>query len=169
MPTKNIVKHSKFLSLLLRHQPETIGLSLDTGGWASVEELLAKLQAHGRTLSPAELDIIVSTNDKQRFSFNEDKTRIRANQGHSLKQVELGLAAIEPPPICITVLLAVLCKRLANKVLPANPASMCICPRIRTPLIRSEHATVYQSFCKLMLPVCSKMALFFIVQPMAFG
>ena len=99
MPTKNIVKHSKFLSLLLRHQPETIGLSLDAGGWASVEELLAKLQVHGRTLSPIELDIIVRTNDKQRFSFNEDKTRIRANQGHSLKQVELGLAAIEPPPI----------------------------------------------------------------------
>jgi putative RNA 2'-phosphotransferase len=90
-------KQSKFLSLILRHEPDKIGLILDEAGWASVTELLAQLAAHGRGMSMEELEHVVTTNDKQRFSFNEDKTRIRANQGHSLKTLDLGLQPIEPP------------------------------------------------------------------------
>ncbi|MDD5393649.1 MAG: RNA 2'-phosphotransferase [Thiothrix sp.] len=92
-------KQSKFLSLILRHEPDKIGLTLDEAGWASVPELLAQLAAHGRGMSMEELEHVVTTNDKQRFSFNEDKIRIRANQGHSLKTLDLGLQPIEPPEI----------------------------------------------------------------------
>lgn len=99
MNQKNTVKQSKFLSLVLRHQPEKIGLALDESGWASVPELLAKLTGHGFGMSLEELDYVVASNDKQRFSFNEDQTRIRANQGHSLKTLDLGLQAVEPPKI----------------------------------------------------------------------
>ena len=99
MNQKEIVKHSKFLSLILRHQPETIGLTLDVAGWASVTELLAKLAVHGHGMTMVKLETVVSNDNKQRFSFNTDKTCIRANQGHSLPTIELGLVAIEPPEI----------------------------------------------------------------------
>jgi len=87
---------SKFLSLVLRHKPETIGLQLDENGWANVEELITKSAATGRIYTPGDLDEIVATNDKKRFAYNEDKTRIRANQGHSVS-VELNLPVTEPP------------------------------------------------------------------------
>lgn len=92
MNEKDKKKISKFLSLVLRHQPETIGLSLDQNGWASVDEILAK-----SNFNLAELKEVVATNDKQRFAFNEDESLIRANQGHSLKNIDLGLIAKEPP------------------------------------------------------------------------
>jgi putative RNA 2'-phosphotransferase len=96
---QTMVKQSKFLSLILRHQPEKIGLILDEAGWVSVSELLAQLAAHGRGMSMEELEYVVVTNDKQRFSFNADKTHIRANQGHSLQTLDLGLQPVEPPEI----------------------------------------------------------------------
>lgn len=95
--TTSLVRDSKFLSLVLRHKPETIGLHLDSHGWADVEELLAKAQAHGLALTRPQLEQIVATNDKQRFAFSPDGQRIRANQGHSL-QVDLGLDPQLPPP-----------------------------------------------------------------------
>jgi putative RNA 2'-phosphotransferase len=87
---------SKFLSLVLRHQPHLIGLSLDEQGWASVEELLHRVQQSGRELLPEQLQSIVANCPKQRFRFSEDGLRIRANQGHSLP-IELGLAPQVPP------------------------------------------------------------------------
>lgn len=79
------LKHiSKLLSLVLRHEPEHIGLILDNEGWAHVPELIEKINQKGIRLDMATLQIIVDTNDKKRFSFNDDKTRIRASQGHSL-------------------------------------------------------------------------------------
>lgn len=87
---------SKFLSLVLRHKPETIGLQLDENGWANVEELITKCAATGRIYTQEDLDEIVANNDKKRFTYNEGKTRIRANQGHSIA-VELNLPATEPP------------------------------------------------------------------------
>ncbi|WP_294233536.1 RNA 2'-phosphotransferase, partial [uncultured Chryseobacterium sp.] len=75
---------SKFLSLVLRHKPEVINLTLDENGWASVDELMEKCAKHERSFTLEELTEIVETNDKKRFVFNEDKTRIRANQGHSI-------------------------------------------------------------------------------------
>ncbi|WP_417799358.1 RNA 2'-phosphotransferase [Tenacibaculum sp.] len=97
MNEKNTKRISKFLSLILRHQPEKIGLKLDISGWASVEELLNKSSNNGVSFTKEELDLVVKTNDKQRFSFNEDKTKIRANQGHSLKNVTIVTETKTPP------------------------------------------------------------------------
>jgi putative RNA 2'-phosphotransferase len=89
---------SKFLSFVLRHQPEEIGLTLDDAGWASVEELLVACEKAGRALTREELEHIVDTSDKKRFAFSEDGLYIRANQGHSI-QVELGYEPREPPAV----------------------------------------------------------------------
>ena len=80
---------SKFLSLILRHKPDIVGISLDEHGWADVEALLRGIQKSGRNIVASLLEKIVAENDKQRFSFSEDRKRIRANQGHSL-QVDAG-------------------------------------------------------------------------------
>ena len=98
MPKDETVKTSKFLSLVLRHAPGLIGISLDPAGWVSVGELLRACGAHGRGLSLEELRAVVEGNDKRRFSFSEDGSRIRANQGHSVP-VELGYSAAVPPEI----------------------------------------------------------------------
>lgn len=86
----------KFISLILRHKPETIGIKLDAGGWANVEDLLRGINRSGKKISFADLEIIVYKNDKQRFSFNDDKTKIRANQGHSIN-VDVELEEKIPP------------------------------------------------------------------------
>jgi putative RNA 2'-phosphotransferase len=96
MNDKEIKITSKFLSLILRHQPEIIGLSLDENGWADTNTLLAQLTAHGHPVSKASLEKVVDTNDKKRFAFNEDHSRIRASQGHSV-DVELNLQQQRPP------------------------------------------------------------------------
>ena len=87
---------SKFMSLVLRHKPETIGLALDAEGWASVPDLLARMAAHGHRLSRAELEALVAQNDKKRFTLDGD--RIRAAQGHSI-EVALGLEPVTPPDV----------------------------------------------------------------------
>ncbi len=93
------LKHiSKLISLVLRHKPETIGLQLDENGWADVQELIEKINESGTAVNEATINLVVETNDKKRFAFNEDKTRIRANQGHSI-EVELNLKAVQPPDI----------------------------------------------------------------------
>ena len=89
-------KLSKFLSLILRHHPETIGIALDEHGWANVEELIAGVNAAGRELDRALLEEIVRTDSKQRYAFNEEKTLIRANQGHSIP-VDVELPEELPP------------------------------------------------------------------------
>jgi uncharacterized protein (TIGR02452 family) len=90
------VRVSKFLSLVLRHDPARIGITLDDAGWTDVDALLVASAAHGVVISRAELDDVVATSDKQRYAFSDDKTRIRANQGHSVP-VSLGLPAALPP------------------------------------------------------------------------
>lgn len=89
---------SKFLSLILRHKPEVVGIKLDKNGWAKVDELLEGANDKGKEMDLATLEIIVATDEKQRYSFNEDKTAIRANQGHSVK-VDLELEPVKPPKI----------------------------------------------------------------------
>lgn len=91
-----ITKVSKYLSFLLRHQPEAIGLTLDANGWAAVDELIRKATSH--QLTRELLDIVVETNDKQRFSYSEDGRKIRANQGHSIT-IDLDLSPLTPPEI----------------------------------------------------------------------
>jgi putative RNA 2'-phosphotransferase len=87
---------SRFLSYVLRHHPEAIGLRLDPAGWVGVDELLAALAAHDRPLTRIELDRIVATSDKRRFEVHNG--RIRAAQGHSVS-VELGLPPLTPPAV----------------------------------------------------------------------
>ena len=90
-------KTSKFLSYVLRHHPELIGLNLDEQGWTNVDELITKSRRDSyQGFTFEELDEIVETNDKKRFIFNEDKTRIRANQGHSI-DIDLALKPQQPP------------------------------------------------------------------------
>lgn len=89
---------SKFLSLVLRHQPELIGLTLDENGWADVSELLSTSYKAQVTLDLPTLRHIVAINAKQRFAFNDTQTKIRANQGHSIG-IDLGLEAAVPPDV----------------------------------------------------------------------
>ena len=93
----SFVRASKFLSLVLRHEPQKIGLPLDAQGWADIDDLLARLPAHGVRLDRDALQQLVRDNDKQRFAISDDGQRIRASQGHSIA-VDLGLTALEPPP-----------------------------------------------------------------------
>jgi putative RNA 2'-phosphotransferase len=89
---------SKFLSFVLRHRPDSIGISLDSRGWVLVDELIAKSQAAGTHFTRAELLHVVSTSDKKRFSLSADAHMIRAAQGHAVS-VDLGLTPGEPPAI----------------------------------------------------------------------
>lgn len=86
----------KFISLILRHQPEVIGIQLDENGWADVEELINGINQSGRKIDKEDLERIVRENNKKRYSYNEDHTKIRANQGHSLN-VDIHLKATQPP------------------------------------------------------------------------
>ena len=89
---KNI---SKFISLILRHKPEIIGITLDEHGWAKVSELIEGISKQ-YDFNLEMLEEIVKSDDKQRYAFNEDKTLIRANQGHSVS-VDVELEKVEPP------------------------------------------------------------------------
>jgi putative RNA 2'-phosphotransferase len=95
---RRLVMVSKYLAKHLRHAPEALGLTLQPGGWVSVDELLAASERHGFPISYDELLECVETNDKQRFSFDDTGDLIRANQGHSV-EVDLQLEEKQPPPI----------------------------------------------------------------------
>jgi putative RNA 2'-phosphotransferase len=92
------IRISKFLSLVLRHKPETIGIQLDKNGWTDVDTLIEKSNAHGIKLDKEILKHIVETNSKKRFALNETLDKIRASQGHSI-DVELGYTNQKPPEI----------------------------------------------------------------------
>ena len=98
MDDKRLVKVSKFLSKHLRHDPEGLGLTLAPGGWVGVEELLTACARRHVSLTRAELDEVVTRNSKQRFSFDDTGTLLRANQGHSV-DVDLQLAPLAPPNV----------------------------------------------------------------------
>lgn len=87
----DVVRVSKRLSYVLRHHPESVGLTLDDAGWADVDALLAAVR-----ITRGQLDHVVATNDKQRFAFDATGRRIRASQGHSVA-VDLGYAPATPP------------------------------------------------------------------------
>ena len=96
MTEKETTKTSKFLSLILRHEPERFGLKLGEAGWIGVDELLRAVNQHGVPLTPDQLKHIVATSDKKRFAFSEDGLRIRASQGHSV-EVDLQYEPQVPP------------------------------------------------------------------------
>jgi putative RNA 2'-phosphotransferase len=93
-----IIKTSKILSLLLRHKPQRAGIVIDENGWTNVNDLIKKVS---KIFYPIDINLlieVVEKNDKKRFSFNSDQTKIRANQGHSIK-VDLDLEPVAPPDI----------------------------------------------------------------------
>ncbi|MGK7942084.1 MAG: RNA 2'-phosphotransferase [Crocosphaera sp.] len=98
MQSKRLVKISRFLSYHLRHAPEKLGLVLEKGGWISTIKLLESAKNNQFSLTFYELEEVVTRNDKQRFSFNESRTKIRANQGHSIA-IDSQLEPIIPPSI----------------------------------------------------------------------
>ena len=95
---RQLIKLSKYLSYVLRHHPESVGLELEEGGWVPVDALRDACRRDGHPISLAQLRHVVATNDKRRFSFDATGRRIRANQGHSV-EVDLELDPLEPPEL----------------------------------------------------------------------
>lgn len=96
--SKEEIRIGKFISMLLRHKPEYIGLELSEDGWADADELIKKIKLSGKNISKDILERIVLYNDKKRFKFNDDHTLIRASQGHSIN-VDLVFEEKKPPEI----------------------------------------------------------------------
>ena len=94
--SEKLVKLGRFISLVLRHSPETIGIKLDKNGWANVEELLNLMNKNGKKIDINTLNEIVETNNKKRYEFSDDFKKIRACQGHSIS-VDLELEQAVPP------------------------------------------------------------------------
>jgi putative RNA 2'-phosphotransferase len=94
----HLVRFSKFLSLVLRHKPEEIGLTLDAQGWADVADLIERANQRGVPLTRELVERVVATNDKKRFALSADGAKVRASQGHSVA-VDLGLEPRQPPEV----------------------------------------------------------------------
>lgn len=92
---KRLVKVSKYLAKVLRHNPERIGLTLDAQGWAKIDDII---RLSNNMMTRAEIDAVVAQNDKKRYAISDDGLHIRANQGHSIT-VDLELDPLEPPEI----------------------------------------------------------------------
>lgn len=98
MNKRERVRLSKFLSLVLRHQPESIGLALDPEGWAEIQLIIDCAAKHGRRITRDAIEDVVATSDKQRFALSPDGHSIRANQGHSTESVSVTFESAKPPP-----------------------------------------------------------------------
>ncbi|NRT36070.1 putative RNA 2'-phosphotransferase [Clostridium beijerinckii] len=98
MMSNKDMRISKFISLILRHKPEEIGLTLDEYGYINTSDLINGLNKKGHKVTISDIERIVAEDGKQRYSFDNDKTKIKANQGHSIK-VNLELQAVEPPEV----------------------------------------------------------------------
>ena len=96
MISKEDMRISKFISLILRHKPQEIGLKLDEYGYANASDMIQGINNKGYKVTIDDVKRIVKEDDKQRYSFNEDETKIRANQGHSIN-VNLRLKTVKPP------------------------------------------------------------------------
>ena len=97
--SKSLTSISKFLSLVLRHRPQVVGMQLDSEGWLPIAELIDNANRRGHQLSLELLHKVVESCEKKRFSLSDDGLRIRANQGHSVRDVELNLDAVTPPSV----------------------------------------------------------------------
>lgn len=98
MSDKRRTKLSKFLSFILRHNPGSIGLNLDSNGWAGIYDLIIKARQNNTNISLEDIEYIAATCNKQRFEFSDDKKKIRACQGHSIN-IDLDLKPVSPPDI----------------------------------------------------------------------
>lgn len=98
-PLKSLTSTSKFLSLVLRHQPEVVGMQLDPEGWLPIDGLIQNANRQGKQLTLELLHEVVASCEKKRFSLSDDGLMIRANQGHSVPDVEHNLEAVSPPSV----------------------------------------------------------------------
>lgn len=96
MPQTNVKKYSKFMSLVLRHNPQAAGISLDAHGWAEIDALVRGMNENGFAVTSEGIQFVVKNNDKKRFNISQDGTKIRAAQGHSVA-VDVELKESEPP------------------------------------------------------------------------
>ena len=94
--SERLVKLGRFISLILRHSPETIGIKLDENGWGDVEELITLMNKNRRKIDIDTLKEIVETNNKKRYEFSDNFKKIRACQGHSIN-VDVELEQAVPP------------------------------------------------------------------------
>lgn len=99
MNSKLLTETSKFLSFVLRHEPQAIGLVLDSEGWADVDALIGAAARHGRTLDWALIEQVVATSEKKRFALSADGACIRAVQGHSTSSVTISFVEKVPPAV----------------------------------------------------------------------
>ena len=95
--SKQLDKISKFLSYILRHQPEAIGITIDSDGWVNIDSLIMQANQHGEPLTRELIEQIVKTSDKKRFTISDDGLKIRAAQGHSTQQVKINHVEQIPP------------------------------------------------------------------------
>ena len=143
---------SKFLSLVLRHKPDAIGLELDSQGWADIEQLIDKANVAGTRFGRTELLHVVETSDKKRFSISADGLRIRAAQGHSVS-VELGLSPKDPPPVLFHGTATRFVKAILEQGLNRRPASRSISPSIkRRPVVWGSDMASHISLKSTLLP-----------------
>lgn len=98
LQSKNDIETGRFISFILRHHPESVGITLDEHGWADTDILIDRVAEKFTAFSFDDLERIVRENNKQRYSFNDDKTKIRANQGHSVA-VNMEFTPVAPPDI----------------------------------------------------------------------
>jgi putative RNA 2'-phosphotransferase len=95
--SKQLSEVSKFLSYVLRHRPDAIGITLDAEGWADIAALISAAVKAGKQINREQIETVVATNDKKRFAISEDGLRIRAVQGHSADSVDISYAQKVPP------------------------------------------------------------------------
>lgn len=93
----SLAEISKFLSFVLRHEPDAIGITLDRDGWTDIDGLIEAARASGKQIDRNLIDVVVGTNDKKRFAISEDGSSIRAVQGHSSKSVAIAFSEAVPP------------------------------------------------------------------------
>lgn len=129
---------SKFLSHVLRHAPETIGISLDANGWVDIADLLSKSKKAGKRFDRATLDLVVAQNDKQRFTICDKGLKIRAAQGHSVT-IDLDLTPQEPP--------AIISRPSSKRVFNQADAKRFIYRAMRKQLSASASGTANQLSC----------------------
>jgi len=94
----NDIKIGKYMCLILRHKPEIIGIELDKNGWANIDELINGVKKKYPDFNREGLEYIVKTDNKQRYSLSDDKSKIRARQGHSI-DVDVELNELTPPEL----------------------------------------------------------------------
>lgn len=155
MKRQELLRTSRFISLVLRHRPQAAGITLDGHGWADVGELIAGVNATGRhRLDMATLEEIVATDEKQRYSFSDDHTRIRANQGHSVP-VDVDLQEAMPPDVLFHGTAERFCASIEREgLLPQGRLYVHLSTNVPTAMkVGSRHGrpVVYEVECRSML------------------